>query len=238
MLQLKPHIRVGVTSHHNAYAKTEPAHFSIALLSELSPFMGQILSESMLARGIKPEIHSDLIIDELEHANSGIPVIAILDPVNDPHATFARAKRLTECKIPLVFLTQNIKPAWLSWAIQLGASGWITLDCSVEEIVSIISQLVTGRMEQFWSANARQMLNLSEGKPQLSQEYVNSKLTARQLEVFLHLAKGSTVKEVAEKMNLSEKSVDSHKYRIMQRLMLHDRVYLSRLAIREGWIDA
>ncbi len=238
MLYSKPHMNFASMPDKSIFDYSSLNYSGVALLSEISTCLGQVLSQSLSIHGIKPEIHSDHIIDELMGANSGIPVIAILDPLNDPHATFARAKRLQECKIPMVFLTQKIKPAWLGWALQLGASGWITMDSPVEEIVSIISQIATGRMKQFWSSKARQMLDLSEGKPQLAGDCVASKLTTRQLEVFVQLAKGKTVKEVATDMNLSEKSIDSHKYRIMQRLMLHDRVYLSRLAIREGYIDA
>jgi len=43
---------------------------------------------------------------------------------------------------------------------------------------------------------------------------------------------------VARKMNLTRKSVDGHKYRIMKKIGVQDRVLLSRLAIREGMIEA
>ena len=51
-----------------------------------------------------------------------------------------------------------------------------------------------------------------------------------------HLAVGLSVKDVSKKMHISVKSVDSHKYRIMQSLHIHDRVDLARLAIREGLV--
>jgi len=51
------------------------------------------------------------------------------------------------------------------------------------------------------------------------------------------ITEGLTVREIAQRMNLSAKSVDSLKYRLMKRLNLHDRVGLVRLAIREGLID-
>ncbi|MCA8986112.1 MAG: response regulator transcription factor [Planctomycetaceae bacterium] len=62
-------------------------------------------------------------------------------------------------------------------------------------------------------------------------------LTPRQQEVLCYLAEGRSVKEVAAIMNLSPKSVDSHKYRIMRRLQINDRVLLTRYAIREGLVD-
>ncbi|MCH7685179.1 MAG: response regulator transcription factor [Planctomycetes bacterium] len=61
-----------------------------------------------------------------------------------------------------------------------------------------------------------------------------SSLTPRQLEVLRHLAEGHSVKDVAKRMLVSVKSVDNHKYRIMRKLRIRDRVELARFAIREG----
>ncbi len=63
-------------------------------------------------------------------------------------------------------------------------------------------------------------------------------LTKRQLEILCHLALGYSVKEIASRLHLSPKSVDSHKSRIMRRLGIHDRVLLARYAIREGLVQA
>jgi DNA-binding NarL/FixJ family response regulator len=59
------------------------------------------------------------------------------------------------------------------------------------------------------------------------------KLTNVQREVMLHLAKGLSVSEVAVCLGRSPKSVDSHKYRLMRTLGVHDRLELARLALRE-----
>lgn len=62
-------------------------------------------------------------------------------------------------------------------------------------------------------------------------------LSMRQVEVLKQLAIGHSVKEIAKSMHLSPKSVDSHKYRIMHKLNIHDRVELSRFAIRHQLIE-
>lgn len=63
-------------------------------------------------------------------------------------------------------------------------------------------------------------------------------LSMRQVEVLKQLAIGYSVKEIARNMHLSPKSVDSHKYRIMHKLDIHDRVELARFAIRHQLVDA
>lgn len=61
--------------------------------------------------------------------------------------------------------------------------------------------------------------------------------TGQQLEILRLLACGDSLKMVASKLKLSRKSIDGHKYRIMRKLGINDRVLLSRLAIREGLIQ-
>lgn len=63
-------------------------------------------------------------------------------------------------------------------------------------------------------------------------------LNERQFAVLVLLAEGLSVKEVAQQLRVSTKTVDSLKYRLMKQLDLHDRVELTRFAIREGLIDA
>lgn len=62
-------------------------------------------------------------------------------------------------------------------------------------------------------------------------------LSGRQLEILRHLASGLSVKEIAHAMQMTYKSVDSLKYRLMQRLQIHDRVGLARFAIRAGLVS-
>ncbi len=64
------------------------------------------------------------------------------------------------------------------------------------------------------------------------------KLTERQWDVLLRIAEGRRVSEVAESLQISEKAVESHKYRIMRVVGAADRLDLCRWAIREGLIEA
>lgn len=61
-------------------------------------------------------------------------------------------------------------------------------------------------------------------------------LTNRQLEVLIRIAKGMTAKEAAQDLHVTEKAIESHKYRLMRILGIRDRIELCRWAIREGII--
>jgi len=61
-------------------------------------------------------------------------------------------------------------------------------------------------------------------------------LTARERQVALMLAEGRTNREIAAELDISIKTVDTHRGKIMQKLELANNVELCRLAIREGWM--
>ena len=62
-------------------------------------------------------------------------------------------------------------------------------------------------------------------------------LTKREIQVLTHIARGLSVKEIATALNVSTKTVESHKANIMAKLDIHDRVLLARYAIREGLVS-
>jgi len=62
-------------------------------------------------------------------------------------------------------------------------------------------------------------------------------LTGREIQVLTHIARGLSVKEIATALNVSAKTVESHKANITAKLDIHDRVLLARYAIREGLVS-
>ena len=63
-------------------------------------------------------------------------------------------------------------------------------------------------------------------------------LTEREIQVLTHIARGLSVKEIAAVLSVSAKTVEGHKANIMGKLDIHDRVMLTRYAIREGLVSA
>jgi DNA-binding NarL/FixJ family response regulator len=71
----------------------------------------------------------------------------------------------------------------------------------------------------------------------LAETRSSATLSDRQLELLVLIAEGLSIKEIAQRWRLTNKSVDSLKYRLMKELDIHNRVDLARLAILEGLID-
>lgn len=134
----------------------------------------------------------------------------------------------------LVFFTDYVTDVFLDQTLRVNARGYL-LKC--ERSARIVEALrAASRGERCFSP---EVLERMDYNPTVQKYLVRSHsylltLTNRQLEVLRHLARGESVKEVAKSMVLSERAIESHKYRIMQKLGIHDRVELARYAIREG----
>jgi len=137
-----------------------------------------------------------------------------------------------------VFFTQYDTDIFIDIAIRLGAAGYLLKSEPVSSILSALQQIAEG--ETVFSEKIRERLQFDRELRQyvVKTQSFFSGLTLRQIQVLRHLARGESVKEVAKVMMLSERAIESHKYRIMQKMGIHDRVVLTRFAIREGLMPA
>ncbi len=116
-------------------------------------------------------------------------------------------------------------------------TGMLSRADSVKKISEQLSQTAAGTPVLSEHLNARLQL-LKDGNFRCAASAQMQKLTDRQWDVLLNIAEGRRVSEVAEALSISQKAVESHKYRIMRVIGATDRVDLCRWAIREGLIEA
>lgn len=134
----------------------------------------------------------------------------------------------------MAFLTAHLSDVFVSQAVRMNAHGYILKDEPSSEVCSAIKRLHAG--EYVFSDAVRDRLTWDDSLDRYTVRAENMLcgLSVQQLSILRHLARGESVKEIARILGRSEKSIDSHKYRIMHRLGIHDRVELCRYAIREG----
>lgn len=132
------------------------------------------------------------------------------------------------------FLTAHLSDVFVSQAVRMNARGYLLKDEPSSEVCAAIKRLHAG--EYAFSAAVRDRLTWEpeSGRYIVRADNLLCNLSVQQLSILRHLARGESVKEIAVILGRSEKSIDSHKYRIMHRLGIHDRVELCRYAIREG----
>jgi DNA-binding NarL/FixJ family response regulator len=134
----------------------------------------------------------------------------------------------------VIFLSGFATDVLIDQALQAGASGYVVKSESVDALHQAIDAVSRG--EAYFSPRVRSQIRFDSPRNRFMLDHPHqlAALTPRQIEVLKHLAEGQSVKEVAKMMHLSQKSIDSHKYRIMHKLAIHDRVELARYAIRVG----
>lgn len=117
--------------------------------------------------------------------------------------------------------------------LRSGASGYLLKDCAFEELVTAIRTAVDNRT--YLSPNIANLM-IKDYLQRLSS--VNSTasqiLRPREREVLQLLSEGKTTKEIAGKLNVSVKTVETHRQQIMEKLDLHNIAQLTKYAIREG----
>jgi DNA-binding NarL/FixJ family response regulator len=110
-------------------------------------------------------------------------------------------------------------------AVNNGADGYIMKGATPEELGRALHQIVeTG---SYFSSSVAQLL-LQRQEPA-----VDEQLTGRQIEILTLLARGLSAKEIGYELGLSSKTIDVHRWRIMQRLELSDLASLTRYAVRK-----
>lgn len=164
------------------------------------------------------------------------PDVAVLDVELPGRGVFEMAGevRARQKNTKILFLTGYCSDVFIEHALRAKAHGYLIKGEPIEFLLDSILRVASG--EKCFSQQVANRMDFDESRNRhtLRSDTPLSNLTSRQLEVLRHLARGESVKEVAKSMHLSQKSVDSHKYRIMHKLGIHDRVKLACYAIREG----
>ncbi|MDA1163501.1 MAG: response regulator transcription factor [Planctomycetota bacterium] len=144
------------------------------------------------------------------------------------------AMRQRETKV--IFYSGSMPDIYIEQAIRSKAAGYVLKTDSLANLLAAVQTVSKGGT--FYSQEIRERISIDPvtGNTQVQFESRLTQLSDRQLEVLRNLAYGMSVKDVSRRMHISVKSVDSHKYRIMQSLGIHDRVDLARYAIREGLV--
>ena len=168
------------------------------------------------------------------------PEVAIIDVDLKGRDPFDVASEIhsRQKKTRILFLGRSASDITIEQALRVDAYGYLLKNEPFSALLESIHRINRGDFCFSPDIESRVVYNRENHSYSMRGETGLSALTNRQLEVLRHLAIGQSVKEVARQMHLSEKSIDSHKYRIMNKLGIHDRVELARFAIREGLVEA
>jgi DNA-binding NarL/FixJ family response regulator len=141
----------------------------------------------------------------------------------------ARQIRKAEPRAKIIFLTMHSDPMYAAEALEAGASGYIVKQSAAIEVVTAIRAVLKGR-EYVTPLVAKGVLDRLRHDSRSGKNKTH-KLTSRQREVLQLVAEGRSAKEIAAILNVSHRTVEFHKHRIMEELGLHSTAELTRFAI-------
>jgi DNA-binding NarL/FixJ family response regulator len=135
--------------------------------------------------------------------------------------------------IKVIYLTQNRDPRFAAEAFKRHASGYLLKDSAASELTTAIREALRGRtyVSPAVSKGARDADWTGQGVPPPGRE-----LSVREREVLQLLAEGKSMKEAAALLDISARTVEFHKYRIMETLGVRTSAELVQQAIKLGLI--
>ena len=163
------------------------------------------------------------------------PDIVIMD-VSMPDLNGIEATRQIAAKHPsvkVIGLSMYADRRFIKGMLNAGASGYLPKDCAFEELVKAVRAAVANQTylsPAIADIVVREYLSRSEK----TDSTAFSMLTSREREVLQLLAEGRSTSEIARRLSVSVKTVETHRQRIMTKLNVHSLAELTKYAIREG----
>jgi DNA-binding NarL/FixJ family response regulator len=171
----------------------------------------------------------------LEAARQLQPDIIVLD-IGMPHLNGLDAGLQIKKAMPaikLIFLTMNLDPYLVRQAIRNGASGFLLKQGTAKELPEAIERIVKGG-SYVTPAAAQALDGLSTLEP--TNRDSRPEPTARQREVIQLLAEGQSMKQVADTLKITPRTVAAHKYAVMEMLQIKSSAELVQYALKSGMI--
>lgn len=170
-------------------------------------------------------------------AKEHLPDIVLMDiTMKDLNGLGATARIVKDCpRTRVIILSMHADPIYVRQALQAGAAGYLIKGADVPELKLALEAAARGETYLTPAASKDIISDMRHGR--LPPADPLDRLTPRQREVLQLLAEGSSTKAIAGKLDLSVKTVETHRGEIMERLDIHDVPGLVRFAIRSGLIQ-
>ena len=191
-------------------------------------------------RALLERIEAVEVIAEAAHSQQTVALIKEFHPdvvlLDVPTPGLSGLELLKEVvgKFPLVrviVVTQHENEEQAVQALRSGAAGFITKSAASAELELAIKAVVRGESYLASELSKQAILKYLEDPRAFLSE-----LTARQCEVLKMIAEGHTTKEIARRLDISVKTVETHRAQLMERLDIHDIASLVRYALRVGLV--
>ena len=162
--------------------------------------------------------------------------VVIIDPQFRTDHGFEVLKQLFQCDKPpkVLVLAMHIDAVMTKKWLETGVSGIVAKDCSIAELVKAVKTVFSGNYylcQDIAHSVALQGLLKTEAVPFL-------KLSRRESQVADMLLQGKNIQEISRLLSISDKTANTYKYRLYEKLSVKNDVQLTRLAYKFNYLDA
>jgi len=182
------------------------------------------------------------VIGEAENGKKALRLVEELSPdvvimdISMPDLNGIEATRriiANHPNIKVIALSMHHDKQFVSEIFKAGASGYLLKDCAFDELEHAVNIVMDGKTyinPQIASLVIESLVN----QPQATSQKAFSLLTDREREVLQLIAEGQSTKEIATKLSVSAKTIESHRRQVMGKLNIRNVAKLTKYAIREG----
>jgi len=187
----------------------------------------QILAETsdMVAGG--EATNTQEVIDKVRRENWDVLVLDITMPGRGGLDIIKELKH-EKPRLPILILSMHSEDQFAVRALKAGASGYMSKESAPELLVKAIRKVYSGG--KYISASLAEKLAFDLGTD--SERPPHEKLSDREFQVMCMIASGKTVKEIADRLSLSVKTISTYRARILEKMKMKTNAELTHYAIR------
>ena len=193
----------------------------------------KVLEDSNEIKVISEAADGEAALDKVMNKKPDVAIIDISMPGMDGLEVVTRLTSYCS-DVPVLILTMHDEEQYVIRAIEAGAMGYVTKQSAPEQLVEAVKKIHSGG--RYLTEKASEALALRVIRGNKNQTLTES-LSMRELQVLRKLAMGSTNREIATSYNISVKTVDTYRSRILKKLSLRNNAELSRYAIQNKLVE-
>lgn len=193
----------------------------------------RVLEDSHDIKVIAEAADGESAVDKVIQTKPDVAVVDISMPGMDGLEVVTRLTSYCP-DVPVLILTMHDEEQYVVRAIEAGAKGYVTKQSAPEQLVEAVKKIHAGGRYLTEKASEALALRLIRGNE--TRTLIES-LSMRELQVLRKLAMGATNREIAVSYNVSVKTVDTYRSRILKKLNLRNNSDLSRFAIRNKLVE-
>ena len=173
------------------------------------------------------------VISKVSQKNYDVILLDISFPGRSGIDTLKQLKSLKP-KLPVLILSMHPEEQYAVRSIRAGASGYLTKESTPEELVEAIKKVAAGK--KYITTSLAERLAEEIGEPS-AEELPHEQLSDREYQVMCMIASGKTVKEIGKELNLSVKTISTHRARLLRKMNMRNSAQLTHYAIRYKLVD-